>query len=104
MNKYQPLFDRVLVRPEAKKDLETTDGGIYIPDTAKKLVSKGYVVSVGPGRYASETGTFIPTVLGKNDYILYGSEQGMPITVEGEELLMMNENEVLMVLPKKDAE
>lgn len=104
MNNYQPLLDRVLIRPEVKKEIEVTDGGIYIPDTAKKLVSKGHVISVGPGRYATETGTFMPTVLGKDDYVLYGAEAGLPMNVNGEDVLLMSENDILVLIAKKDTQ
>jgi chaperonin GroES len=105
---YQPLEDRLLVRPLKKsEDLEKTDGGILLPTTVKKDVSEGVVYRMGPGRYAMETGQFIPNVLGQNDHILYGADQGMPLTVtndegEKEEMRLLRESDVLMVIKKED--
>jgi chaperonin GroES len=103
---YQPLEDRLLVRVEKKSDFDKTPSGIIIPDTAKKDVSYGTVFSVGPGRYATETGALMPTVLAPGDFILYGSHQGMEITVsnengENEEMRLIRESDVLM-LEKKE--
>jgi chaperonin GroES len=106
MQTYSPLEDRVLVRPIVSKEPEKTDGGLFIPTSAKKEVAYGEVVSVGPGRYASETGTFMPTVLGKGDTILYGIGNGMPVSIENgegrEEVLLMREPDILLLVSKKE--
>lgn len=105
--RYQPLEDRLLVK-EIKKGTEMTDGGIHIPETIKKEVKEGIVISVGPGRYASESGMAIPTILAKGDHVLYGASQGMPIEIEGDagkvEVTLLRESDVLLVISKKSAE
>lgn len=99
--KYAPLEDRVLIRT-IKKENEVSEAGIIL-DMVKKEVSEGEVVAAGRGRYAPETGTFIPTILGKGDLVLFGSEQGMPVMVEGEELRIMREGDVLLHIGTKEA-
>lgn len=102
---YQCLEDRCLVRPVKKTELETTDSGIVIPDTVKKDVREGIIISCGPGRYAGDTGMAIPTVLAKGDFVLYGANQGMPLEIETEngkeEVLIMRESDCLLVISKK---
>lgn len=105
-DQYQPLEDRIIIKPDAVTELEKTDSGIIIPDSAKKEVREGTVISVGPGRYASETGTFIPTCLGKDDRILYGINQGMEISIQTEsgrqDVRIMREGDVLLLISKKE--
>lgn len=101
MNKLTPLEDRILVKPIKKSDIEKTDGGIFIPDVVKKDVSEGEVISVGNGRYAIETGVFIPNYLYPGDKVLFGSQQGMPVDVGGEELRIMRESDVLLLIERK---
>lgn len=105
---YSPLEDRILVRPKTAAELEKTDGGIIIPDSAKKEVKEGTVVAAGVGLYARDSGVWMPTVLGKGDVVLFGAGQGLPITVETdngkEEVLIMREGDVLMLLAKASGE
>jgi chaperonin GroES len=106
MEKYTPLDDRVLIRPVAKKETEITDGGILIPETVKKEVAEGEVVAVGSGRYALDTGVFIPNYLLPGDIVLFGANQGMPLAVNKEELRLLREGDVLLVVgrPLKNPE
>lgn len=99
---YKPLEDRVLIRPIAKKELDKTDSGIIIPDSVKKQVNEGEVVSIGVGRFASENGQHIPTTLFPGDKVLYGSQQGVPIEVNKETLLVMREGDVLLLISRDD--
>ena len=92
---FRPLHDRVLVRRiEAE---EKTAGGIIIPDNAKEKPSEGEVVSVGSGARA-ETGTITPMDLKAGDKILFGKWSGTEVKVDGEDLLIMKESDVLGVI------
>lgn len=103
---YQPLEDRVLIKPIKKTESETTASGI-ITDMKKKEVAEGEVVAVGTGRYASETGQFMETVLRKGDIVLYGINQGMKIDIQNqqgvlEEHLVMREGDVLFLIGRQE--
>ena len=92
---FRPLHDRVLVRRiEAE---EKTAGGIIIPDSAKEKPSEGEVVSVGSGARA-ENGTITPMDLKAGDRILFGKWSGTEVKVDGEDLLIMKESDVLGVI------
>ena len=86
----KPLSDRVLVEPAAAE--EKTAGGIYIPDTAKEKPQRGTVVAVGPGK-ADE-----PTTVKKGDQVLYGKYSGTELQVEGKDLLIMRESDILAIV------
>jgi len=107
-SKFQPLEDRILVKPIKKTETEVTEGGIVIPDTVKKEVAEGIVVAAGPGRYANETGAAIPCMLGKGDHVLYGVNQGLEIEIDGDsgkELVrILREGDILLIISKKSAE
>ena len=91
----KPLADRILVRPlEAE---EKTKGGIIIPDNAKEKPQKGEVIAVGPGKIA-DNGTKIVMELKKGDKVLYGKYSGTEVTVDGQELLIVRESDVLAVI------
>jgi chaperonin GroES len=92
---FRPLHDRVLVRRiEAE---EKTAGGIIIPDSAKEKPSEGEVVAVGSGARA-ENGTITPMDLKAGDKILFGKWSGTEVKVNGEDLLIMKESDVLGVI------
>lgn len=99
-----PLEDRIVIKEIKKGDLEKTEGGIIIPDSVKKDVAEGIVVAAGAGRYAIETGAFIPNMLSKNDIVLYGRQQGMEVEIEGENgretVRIMREGDILMLIEK----
>ena len=95
---FRPLGDRVLVRrveEEAK-----TKGGIIIPDTAKEKPQECEVMAVGPGR-VTEDGKRIPTELKKGDRILISKYSGTEVKLDGEEFLIMREDDVLAVVAAK---
>lgn len=93
--KFRPLHDRVLVRriEEAAK----TAGGIIIPDTAKEKPQEGEVIAVGPGG-RDENGKTIPLDVKVGDRILFGKWSGTEVKMDGEELLIMKETDIMGVL------
>ncbi|MGI6680453.1 MAG: co-chaperone GroES [Bdellovibrionota bacterium] len=95
MTKIRPLQDRLIVRRLDSE--EKTSGGLYIPDSAKEKPQQGEVVAVGKGK-VKEDGTVIPMDIKKGDKILFGKYSGSEIKLDGEELLIMREDEVLGVL------
>jgi len=96
--KIRPLQDRILVK--RLEEEERTKGGIIIPDTAKEKPSEGLVISVGKGKVL-ENGTQLPLDVKKNDRILFGKYAGTDIKIEGEEYLIMREDDVLGVIEKR---
>jgi chaperonin GroES len=91
----KPLADRVIVKPlEAE---EKTAGGIIIPDNAKEKPQKGEVIAVGPGKIA-DNGQKITMELKKGDKVLYGKYSGSEVTVDGDDLLIMRESDILAVI------
>jgi len=98
--KFRPLHDRVVVkRIEAE---EKTKGGIIIPDTAKEKPQEGEVVAAGPGG-RDESGKLIPIDLKVGDRILFGKWSGTEIKLDGEELLIMKESDVMGVVQSQTA-
>lgn len=93
--KFKPLFDRVLVKRMAE-DTKTA-GGIIIPDTAKEKPSKGEVVAVGTGG-RDDMGKTIPMTVKVGDKVLFGKWSGTEVKIEGEELLIIKEADVLGIL------
>ena len=93
--KFKPLHDRVLI--EVLDGSEKTAGGIIIPDTAKEKPSEGKVVAVGSGTKA-EDGSVTPLDVKSGDKILFGKWSGTEVTVDGKELLIMKESDVLGII------
>jgi chaperonin GroES len=93
--KIRPLQDRVLVRREESE--ERTAGGIIIPDTAKEKPMEGTVIAVGPGA-KDEDGKVHPLDVKKGDRILFGKWSGTEVMVEGEELLIMKESDIMGII------
>jgi chaperonin GroES len=92
--KVNPLGDRVVVR--ALEDTETMRGGLYIPDTAKEKPQQGEIVAVGPGRF--EDGKRVPMEVKAGDKVLYGKYSGTEVTVDGEQVLILRESDVLAII------
>ena len=92
---FTPLHDRVLVRRVESE--EKTAGGLIIPDSAKEKPSEGEVVSVGAGA-RKDSGELIEMAVSAGDRILFGKWSGTEITVDGEELLIMKESDILGIL------
>ncbi len=93
--KIRPLYDRIVVKRIEEK--ETVLGGIIIPDTAKEKPQEGEVVAVGKGKRL-EDGKLVPLDVKVGDRILFGKYSGNDIKIDGEEYLIMREDEVLGVL------
>jgi len=93
--KIKPLRDRVIVR--RLNEEEKTKGGIIIPDTAKEKPQEGEVVAVGSGKILDD-GKVVPLEVKKGDKILFGKYSGTEVKVDGEEFLMMREDEILGVV------
>ncbi len=93
--KFTPLHDRILVR--RVEEAETTRGGIIIPDSAKDKPQEGEVISVGKGKI-SEEGKVRPLDVKEGDRILFGKYSGTEIKIDGEDFIIMREEEVLGVL------
>jgi len=93
--KFRPLHDRIVVkRVDAE---EKTKGGIIIPDTAKEKPQEGEVIAVGPGA-RDESGKLVPLDVKVGDRILFGKWSGTDIKLDGEELLIMKESDVMGVI------
>jgi chaperonin GroES len=88
----QPLDDRIVVK--ASEAEETTASGLVIPDTAKEKPQQGEVLAVGPGRRSEQSGEVIPV----GDKVVYSKYGGTEITVDGQDLLILNARDVLAVL------
>lgn len=93
--KLRPLQDRILVRRVEEET--TTKGGIIIPDTAKEKPAEGKVVSAGNGKLGDD-GKRVPLEIKKGDRILFGKYSGTEVKIEGEEYLIMREDDVLGVI------
>ncbi len=93
--KFRPLHDRVLVRRVEAE--EKTKGGIIIPDTAKEKPQEGEVIAVGPGA-RDDSGKLIPIDIKAGDRILFGKWSGTEIKIEGEDLIIMKESDVMGVV------
>jgi chaperonin GroES len=91
--KLKPLGDRVIVR--AIEEEETTASGIVLPDTAKEKPQKGKVLAVGDGKINEDTGKRTPLDVAVGDEVLYSKYGGTEIKVDGEELLVLRESDVL---------
>jgi chaperonin GroES len=92
----RPLQDRILVK-RIDPDVQTTAGGIVIPDTAKEKPQEGKIVAVGSGKVDSD-GKRIPMELSEGDKILFGKYAGTEVKIDGEEYLIMREDDVLGII------
>lgn len=90
--KLNPLADRVVVKPLEEK--EQKKGGIIIPDTAKEKPQEGEIVAVGPGKF-SDNGERIEPEVKQGDKVLYGKYSGTEVTVDGQDLLILRESDIL---------
>ena len=95
---FTPLHDRILVR--RIEEGETIRGGIIIPDSAKEKPQEGEVISVGKGK-SNDEGKVFPLDVKSGDRVLFGKYSGTEIKIDGEEILIMREEEVLGILKSK---
>ena len=93
--KFRPLHDRVVVKRVAEE--EKTKGGIIIPDTAKEKPSEGEIIAVGPGG-RDESGKLIPMDVKAGDRVLFGKWSGTEVKLDGEDLLIMKESDIMGVI------
>jgi chaperonin GroES len=93
--KIRPLYDRVLVKRIEEK--EQVQGGIIIPDTAKEKPQQGEVLAVGKGKRL-EDGSIVPLDVKAGDKVLFGKYSGNEVKIDGEECLIMREDEILGIL------
>ena len=100
MAKFTPLHDRILVR--RVEEAGTTRGGIIIPDSAKDKPQEGEIISVGTGRTNDEGKTFALAVK-EGDRVLFGKYSGTEIKIDGEDFIIMKEDEVLGILSNTPA-
>ncbi len=98
--KFRPLHDRVVVR--RLEEEERTKGGIIIPDTAKEKPQQGEVIAVGPGA-RNEQGQIVALDVKAGDRILFGKWSGTEVKIDGEDLLIMKESDILGVIDNADA-
>jgi chaperonin GroES len=91
--KLKPLGDRLIV--QAVEEEATTASGIVLPDTAKEKPQKGKVLAVGEGKVNEDTGKRVPLDVSEGDEVLYSKYGGTEITVDGEDLLVLRESDVL---------
>jgi chaperonin GroES len=98
--KFRPLHDRVVIR-RAEGDIKSK-GGIIIPDNAKEKPQEGEVIAVGPGS-RDESGKLIPLDVKAGDIILFGKWSGTEVKIDGEDLLIMKETDVMGILDKTEA-
>ena len=95
--KFRPLHDRVVVKRIEQE--EKTKGGIIIPDTAKEKPQEGEVIAVGPGG-RNEEGELVPLDVKAGDRVLFGKWSGTEVKIDGEELLIMKESDLLGIIEK----
>ena len=93
--KFQPLHDRVVLRRVAAE--EKTSGGIIIPDTAQEKPMEGEIVATGPGA-RDEKGNVVPLEVKAGDHVLFGKWSGTEVKLDGEELLIMKESDLMGVI------
>ena len=98
--KIRPLHDRVIVR--RIEESGTTEGGIIIPDSAKEKPQEGEVIAVGEGKY-KDNGERQTLDVKEGDRVLFGKYSGSEISIDGEELLMMREDEILGIIERAGA-
>jgi len=96
--KIRPLQDRILLRRVEEE--ETTAGGIIIPDTAKEKPQEGQVIAAGPGKMRDD-GNVTPLDVSKGDRVLFGKYAGTDVTLDGEEYVILREEDVLAVIESK---
>lgn len=97
----KPLHDRVIVR-RLDESSDKTAGGLFIPETAKEKPQEGEVIAAGAGKY-KEDGSRQPLDVKQGDRVLFGKYSGSEIKIDGEELLIMREDEILGIIERAGA-
>jgi chaperonin GroES len=96
--KFRPLHDRVVIK--RVEEVSKSKGGIIIPDTAKEKPQEGEVIAVGPGA-RDESGKLIPIDLKAGDLVLFGKWSGSEVKIDGQDLLIMKESDIMGVLERE---
>ena len=94
-SKLQPLGDRVVVRPTPREEM--TKSGIVLPDTAKEKPQEGEIIAVGPGA-RDESGKLVPPDVKAGDRVLFGKWSGTEVRIDGEDLLIMKESDIMGIV------
>ena len=94
----QPLEDRIVVKPSDAE--ETTASGLVLPDSAQEKPQQGEVLAAGPGRRSDQTGDLIPVDVNVGDIVVYSKYGGTEITVDGDDVLILNARDVLAKIVK----
>jgi chaperonin GroES len=94
----QPLEYRIVVKPSDAE--QTTASGLVLPDSAQEKPQQGTVLAVGPGRRSDQTGELIPVDVNVDDVVVYSKYGGTEITVDGDDVLILNSRDVLAKLAK----
>jgi len=98
--KFRPLHDRIVIRRIEGED--KTKGGIIIPDTVKEKPQEGEVIAVGPGA-RDESGKLVPLDVKAGDRVLFGKWSGAEVKIDGEELMIMKESDIMGVIDAKSS-
>lgn len=93
---FRPLHDKILVRRDTAQD--RTESGLYLPEKAKETPKLGTIIAVGTGTVNHETGALVPLAVKKGDRVIFSSYSGTEIKLNGEEYLVMSEDEILAVI------
>jgi chaperonin GroES len=96
--KIKPLQDRVIIKRIEEES--KTAGGLFIPDTAKEKPQQGKVLAVGPGKVL-DSGTRVDLTVKEGDVVLFGKYSGSEVKIDGEEVLIMREDDILGIISKK---
>ena len=94
--KVRPLGDKLLVKRSEKQS--KTDSGIFLPESAKDKPKEGKILALGNGNLNKETGDYIPFTVKKGDRVIFSSYSGTEIKIDGEEMLIMTEDDILGVI------
>ena len=94
--KVQPLGDKILIKRAAAQD--KTDSGIFLPESAKDKPKEGKVIAVGNGILNRDTGKYMPFTVKKGDHVIFSSYAGTEIKIDGEDLMMMTEEDILGII------
>lgn len=97
--KVKPLGDKILVKRDSK--LDKTESGLYLPEAAKDTPKTGRIEAVGQGRLNKESGEYLPFSVKKGDRILFSSYSGTEVKIDGQELLIMSEEDILAIVDEK---
>ena len=92
----RPLGDKILIR--RARPQEQTDSGIFLPESAKDTPREGTVIATGNGILNKETGEYMPFTVKKGDHVIFSSYSGTEVKIEGEEMLIMTEDDILGIV------